>query len=122
MVVDQTPPVVVLDVPTQHAGTSGPQVRMRWQTREAHPAAAGAVDLAYSDTADGPWTPIAEGLDDTGQFEWVAQGTPGGRMFLRVLVRDAAGNAGQAITTEPMLIDWVRPSARITDVEVRIAE
>ena len=122
VVVDQTPPVVVLDVPTQHAGTSGPQVRMRWQTREAHPAVAGAVELAYSETADGPWTPIAEGLDDTGQFEWVAQGTPGGRMFLRVLVRDAAGNVGQAITTEPMLIDWVRPSARITDVEVRIAE
>lgn len=122
VVVDATPPVVVIETPTQHAGTSGPQLRIRWQTREAHPAKTGAVDLAYSETADGPWTAIAEGLEDTGQFEWVAQGTPGGRMFLRALVRDAAGNVGQTVTSEPMLIDWVRPSARITDVEVRISE
>ena len=122
VVVDETPPQVTLAPPTQHTSATGPVVRVRWQARDPHPGREKSVDIAYAESASGPWTPIASGIDDTGQYDWRTEGMPGGRLYLRVTARDAAGNLGQGTTAEPVIVDFVRPTARITDVEVRAAE
>lgn len=127
VVVDETPPKVTLSPPTQHAGSSGPTVRLNWQASDPHPANRGAVDIAYATSPKGPWKPIASGLEDTGQYEWRTTDSSGprpsgGRLYFRVTARDAAGNIGAGITAEPVVVDFVRPKARITDVVVRVPE
>ena len=39
------------------------------------------------------------------------------KLFVRIAVRDEAGNQARAETEQPVLIDLTRPTARIVDVE-----
>lgn len=130
VVVDQTPPSVKVARPTQVAGAAGPVVRLRWQASDPHPADRRAIDIAYAANPKGPWKPIASGLENTGQYQWrttnsdgprrsSGQALSGGRLYFRVTARDAAGNVGTGISAEPVVVDFVRPTARITDVVVR---
>jgi hypothetical protein len=37
-------------------------------------------------------------------------------VFLKVIARDAAGNAREVITRDPVLVDLVRPKAKISGI------
>ncbi|HEX4608749.1 MAG TPA: hypothetical protein VH092_11150, partial [Urbifossiella sp.] len=82
----------------------------------------------------GPWRPVAGTGDgpviqagavgqtaprrvaNTGRYAWrVPAGLPP-RVYLKVTARDAAGNATEQVTREPLLIDLTKPRARITGV------
>ncbi|HEX6986395.1 MAG TPA: hypothetical protein VF170_13515, partial [Planctomycetaceae bacterium] len=102
VVVDQTPPVATLQPPTQGPGQQSPVVQIRWSVQDANPLQAKAIDLEYGQSADGPWTPIATGLDDKGGYDWAVTSVPAAQLFLRLTARDAAGNAGYAVTAEPV--------------------
>jgi len=116
--VDETPPVATIQPPTQTAGAKSPVVQFRWAVGDANPVKAKAIDLEYAATADGPWTPIATGIDDQGGYDWAIESAPPGRTFVRLTARDAAGNVGQAVTAEPVVVDLKLPTARITDIDV----
>lgn len=116
--VDETPPVASLQPPSQTAGAKSPVVQLRWAVEDANPVKEKAIDLDFASSPDGPWTPIATGIDDQGAYDWALESTPPGRMFVRLTARDAAGNAGQAVTAEPIMVDLTRPTARITDIDV----
>ncbi len=118
VVVDQTPPVVSLETPSQSVGTQGGVVKIQWTAQDAHPANSAAVDLDYASAATGPWSPIATGIENAGTHDWAVSKLPAGRVFVRVTARDAAGNVGQAITSEPVTVDLTRPTARITDIAI----
>ena len=64
---------------------------IRWQAydRYLHEA---PVTLLVSDKPDGPWSPIAEGLPNTGQYTWTVDGRAPRQFFLRLVVCDQAGN------------------------------
>lgn len=74
------------------------------------------ISLAYGDRMDGPWTPIASGIDNTGRYVWRLDNTVPNRVFLRLEARDEAGNVAIAVTDEPISIDRLRPQGRIRDV------
>jgi hypothetical protein len=118
VVVDQTPPVAKLSPPTQTAGKQAPVVQFRWTVEDAHPLKAKAIGLDYAASPRGPWTPIASDLDDTGSYDCETTSLPAAQLFERVTARDAAGNVGQAVTSEPVTVDLVRPSARLTEIDV----
>lgn len=52
-----------------------------------------AVDLFYSDNAGQTWIPLAEGLSDTGYYQWQVSSLPPGDAYrLRVVARDPHGS------------------------------
>ena len=74
------------------------------------------VSLFYSSSRVGPWLPIAEGLENNGRYAWpIGERTPG-KFYLRLEVRDAAGNVGVHEMSEPIEIDRSRPTIHIRGV------
>ncbi|HMP78962.1 MAG TPA: hypothetical protein PKD54_05885 [Pirellulaceae bacterium] len=75
------------------------------------------IHLSYATTGDGPWTMIADGLENTGNYPWKVDSNVPARIFLRLDAIDAAGNVTTSITTEPVDLSGLVPKSRITGVE-----
>ncbi len=117
VVVDQTPPALELISAQQGQGAELNQILIRWRTQDSHPSDK-PIALYYSANPNGPWEPISTWRQDTGSFAWgVGPGMPG-QIYIRVMARDAAGNVSKVDSTQPLLVDLTRPTARIVDVEV----
>jgi hypothetical protein len=114
--VDQTPPTVELLSAQQGLGANSNRVQVRWRIADEH-LASKPVSVYYSANRTGPWEAISGWTDDQGGFEWaVAPGSPS-QFYVRVVVRDVAGNTAKAESAQPILVDLARPTARIVDVE-----
>ena len=50
------------------------------------------ITLSFSEAARGPWTPIASGLENTGSYTWHIEGKVPALVYLRLEIRDEAGN------------------------------
>lgn len=89
------------------------------------------ITIEWSDKPTGPWQPIATGdvvqvgatsvpqarrLPNSGQHSWrVPTGLPP-RVYLKLTARDAAGNPKEVITRDPILVDLVKPRAKISGI------
>ena len=118
--VDQTAPTVELLPVQQGHGASFNKLLIRWRVTEEHPSEK-SVSLYYASSRTGPWEPISGWREDrNGEYEWtVGPGAPV-QFYLRVMVRDAAGNIGKADTAQPIIVDLSRPTAQILDVEMPV--
>lgn len=74
------------------------------------------VTLLFASSANGPWTPIASGLENTGSYRWRVDERVPSRIALRLEVRDQAGNVGTFDLADPVTIDRQRPEGRIRAV------
>ncbi len=74
------------------------------------------VTLAFSQNSSGPWTTIAAGLENTGRYDWQLDSRVPPLIYLRLEVRDEAGNLAIQERSEPVALDQLRPSAKIRDV------
>ena len=63
------------------------------------------------------WVPIAEPMENTGQYVWAVPLNVPPRFLIRVDVLDTAGNHGSAETPEPIAIDRARPRSRILSLD-----
>jgi hypothetical protein len=114
--VDVTPPQVVMMQPVpdkEHHDT----ILLTWNAIEANPTPT-PVLLEWAEQETSEWHVIGPGeLPNTGSFAWkVPPGTPA-RVFLRLTMRDLAGNVAVAQTTEPQGIDLKAPTITGIDVE-----
>ncbi|MEZ6058831.1 MAG: hypothetical protein R3C19_00550 [Planctomycetaceae bacterium] len=113
--VDQTVPVIDFDQPQVLADNHG-SVHLNWRVADQS-GLVEAVRLEVSSMVGGPWTPVFDWQQNPGHFEWPIQpGTPPSVHF-RVLARDAAGNVASAQTSQAVLIDQKRPTARVLRVQ-----
>lgn len=71
------------------------------------------IALSFSDTPDGPWTTIAAGLRNDGDYVWPADPQLPRQIFLRIDVTDQAGNVGTHIVDRPIDSQGLAPRARI---------
>ena len=74
------------------------------------------VSLLFATNPNGPWTPIASGLENTGSYRWRLDPRVPERIVLRLEVRDEAGNVGIFDTADPVALDRHRPEGRIRGV------
>jgi hypothetical protein len=81
------------------------------------------ITLQWSENPNGPWQAIAENIANsggtaplTGRYAWQLPPKMPYRIFLRVEVRDRAGNVGIAQTQEPVLVDLTVPEVEITGI------
>lgn len=114
--VDQTAPMIELLPIEQGQGATANNLLIRWRTHEEHPAEK-PVFLYYAISRQGPWQPIALGMDDIGQFAWSVSPNVPTKFFLRLEIRDSAGNVARVETPDPLMVDLSRPTADIVDIE-----
>ncbi len=130
-----TPPQmrVIVDTRSPEADLSAPKggesvrpetsLLVRWTTRDEHLDEA-PVTLAWSDDAGRSWRSFATDLPATGSREWRVPQTDGARLWLRLTVRDTAGNAAVATIRQPLLVDaapGLDPSAEAPSAMARAA-
>jgi len=68
------------------------------------------ITLEYAELPTGPWKLIGPPqIPNTGHFEWQVPNDIPGKVFLRMTVRDQAGNASVAVTKEAVPVDTTPP-------------
>jgi len=113
--VDLTKPLGNLISAEQGSGDEACELVICWEAADER-LAPRPISLRMSESPDGPWHAIASGLENTGRYAWrLDQRTPQ-RLFLRLEVRDEAGNIRIDDSTEPVTIERFRPQGRIRDV------
>jgi len=113
--VDLTKPLARILSAEQVPGSGPGQLVIRWQV-EDWMLAARPIGLYFSPSREGPWSPIATGLENTGQYAWALDRRTAEQLFLRLEARDEAGNVGIFETPLPISIDQRRPQGRIREV------
>lgn len=113
--VDTTKPLVRL-LPVDTAGESPTgELTIRWEATDQM-LAARPVALAFGPSPTGPWTILASGLENSGHYAWRFDSRVGDEVFLRLEVRDEAGNIQVIESATPLEIVRARPQGRITNV------
>jgi len=118
--VDRTPPVVELFSPQPDARDTNALI-LSWKASDPNLAPT-PVRIYWSETSTGEWKSVtpsgAAGLDGaslpaSGKYTWVLPpGTPI-KVFLKAVAVDQAGNSGEAVTPQPILIDLLKPSGKV---------
>lgn len=71
------------------------------------------ITLSFSDSVSGPWTTIAAGLRNTGDYVWPADPQLPRQIYLRIDALDQASNVGSYVLEEPIDTQGLAPRARI---------
>jgi len=85
---------------------------LTWQAEDKN-LADRPVSLEWSPAKSGPWTAIGTDLANTGRHTWAVTGDVPPNVYLRLTVRDVAGNAAVAVTDNPVLVDLSIPEVSI---------
>jgi hypothetical protein len=116
--VDTTAPTAQLLTPQIGRGASRNKVLLRWTASDANLGST-PVLLEYAAEASGPWQKVGDWQANSGRYIWALERGLPGKVYLRLTVKDEAGNLTQTPAVEPLFIDFVRPTARIVDVEAK---
>ncbi|MGC3971056.1 MAG: hypothetical protein QM775_28080 [Pirellulales bacterium] len=102
--VDLTQPLVRLTTAEPDEKNSPCRLKINWEAQDAN-LGAQAVTLSYSANPQGPWIPLAQGVAPAGGH--VCDFDPQGPdyAFLKIDVRDEAGNVGSFATTTAIPIE-----------------
>lgn len=71
------------------------------------------INLSYSESIDGPWIPIANGLKNTGIYLWRAEPDVPAKVFLKMEAVDKAGNIGVHRLDVPIDTKGLAPRGKI---------
>ncbi len=114
--VDNTKPhAELLNVRSNPNGDDG-SLHITWTAKDKnlHPE---PIDLYYAVNRQGPWQPIAKGLKNEGIYRWTPAAEVGSHAFIRLTVRDQAGNTASSESVQPVpLDDMSRPRGRLVGV------
>jgi hypothetical protein len=113
--VDLTKPFAKLTGIELGTGDHAGELLIRWEASDAM-LAARPVTLLFSERPEGPWSTIAAGLDNTGGYAWRFDNRVPDRIFVRLDVRDEAGNVGQFQIAEPISLAGNRPEGHLRSV------
>jgi hypothetical protein len=106
--VDQTPPVATLSMQPVHRNT----LLLSWEAHDNN-LAPNPITLEWAESRGGQWQTIARDLPNLpSSYKWdlpTGAGALPPRVYLRLTVRDVAGNVCVAETREPQLIDLSEP-------------
>ncbi len=108
--IDRTPPAVQLFEP--QLDPQRPNILVITWTASDRNLAPNPITLEWADQPSGPWNPIGgPALANSSRFDWQLPGTMPAEVYLRILVRDTAGNVTEAVTRTKILIDLHKPKA-----------
>lgn len=110
--VDCTPPRVRLTSAIYGEGQHAGQLDIRWEAADDW-LVDRPVTLQFSEQPQGPWSTIASGIPNTGQYYWPVEARIPEKIFLRIEVLDEAGNKGEYQLNEAVSTTGLVPQGRI---------
>ncbi len=112
VVVDQTDPVVGISGAKYGEGDRAGSLVIAYHCEDRY-LTSRPITLAFSDSPSGPWTTIAAGLRNIGDYVWPADPQLPRQIYLRIDATDQAGNVGGYVLEEPIDTRGLAPRARI---------
>ncbi|MGI9458003.1 MAG: hypothetical protein ACR2NU_15670 [Aeoliella sp.] len=110
--IDTTSPTAKLTGLEQGEGYFTDHLMVSWQADDSS-ASDSTVSLSYSSHSTGPWVVAASGLRHNGRYAWrLARHLPA-QFYVRLEVRDPAGNVATDLTAVPVTVDLPTPSVRL---------
>ncbi|WP_437187050.1 Ig-like domain repeat protein [Planctomicrobium sp. SH668] len=116
VIVDRTAPVGVLHPLQPGDDPSLNNVRISWEAKDPD-LVDQPISLYFSYAATGPWELIKSDLPNTQFHDWSIPQNVDQPFYVRMDIRDRAGNSTRVYTAEPFVVDQSVPKARITEVE-----
>jgi len=110
--IDLTRPKARLVSAAYGQGNAAGKLDIRWEAADAN-LTSRPVTISISDEPGGAFTPIAAGLPNSGQYYWDFDPRSPRLIYLRLEVRDEAGNVAVDQLTEPIKIEGLQPKGRI---------
>lgn len=89
---------------------------LKWEATDKN-LAANPVTLEWAEQPDREWQSIARELPNTGRYSWRLPPAIPAQVYLRLTVRDQAGNVAVAQTDRPQLIDLSEPEGRLLGLQ-----
>jgi hypothetical protein len=114
--VDLTKPVVRIGSVDVGRGPDLGRLTINWTATDKN-LGRQPIALSYAEQASGPWTPIANNLENSGRYTWQMPGGVPYKFLVRVEASDRAGNVGVAETTNPVIVDLAQPKGLILGVD-----
>jgi hypothetical protein len=114
--VDWTKPSVEDVAAVVGRGPDTGKLTVTWRALDKNMAAQ-PITLSYAQQKDGPWTPFARDLENTGRYVWRMDQNVPFKFFVRVEAKDKAGNVGSADTDKQAIVDLSQPKGVILGVE-----
>ena len=112
VVVDQVQPKIRLTDALFGEGNRSGSLIIRYECEDAH-LMQRPIALSFSDTVEGPWTTIAAGLLNDGEYIWPGDPELPRQIYLRIDAKDRAGNIGTYVLKRPIDSRGLAPRARI---------
>jgi hypothetical protein len=113
--VDLAPPRAELRIADPGQGPFAGQLIIRWSAQDEN-LAPRPIALFYSAAAKGPWSTIATDIDNSGEYAWRLGREAPPRAFLRLEVRDNAGNVDVQQSPTAIDLSLPRPTGRLRNV------
>jgi hypothetical protein len=115
--VDMTAPEAKLFNPVPHPKSRNILI-LSWQAHDPNhqELAKDPITLQWTERKGGMWQNIAANLANKGQYEWQLPPNLPDHVYLRLIVRDVAGNEGVAETPDAQLVDLSEPEGIILGV------
>ncbi len=113
--VDTTRPIARISSASYGEGVHAGELDIRWEVVDES-IGDRAITLLFSDQPAGPWTTIAAGLPNTKQYYWSVDPNTPRQIYLRLEVRDEAGNTAEHQLVEPISTTGLVPKAFIRSV------
>lgn len=96
--VDLTKPVVQLLGAELNIMAKAPALVIRWNAKDRN-FGPRPITLLYAERLEGPWTPVAANVENSGRYEWSMPACVPSSVFVRIQAVDLMGNTGMAQTT-----------------------
>ena len=124
--VDTTKPKAEIIAVQAGTGPESGVLTVFWKAEDKNLASDG-IDLYYATSTEGPWTAIAKNVHNDkgneGQYRWTPPTQAGAQSYLRLVVRDRAGNSAISQTVQPIpLDDLSRPRVHLLGVSTSAAQ
>lgn len=114
--VDETCPVVKIQDVQIGRGAEFGNIYLHYTATDAN-ICGKPVSISMATSREGPWTPVATGLENCGKYVWQMPKDLPYQFYLRVEACDRAGNVGNDATIEPIKVDMTRPRGTILGVD-----
>lgn len=113
--VDLEQPQAELQAAELGQGPMADHLLIRWTGADAN-LAARPVSLFFSDQPQGPWSTIATDVDNSGKYAWPLLRQVPERLYLRLEIRDKAGNVAVRGSTAPVELKLPQPTGTFRNV------
>jgi hypothetical protein len=114
--VDWTEPTAELTSAIYGSGARAGELEIHWQAEDAR-LNERPVSLKFSDAPGGSWSTIASSLPNKGVYRWRVDGRVPPQIYLRLEVRDEAGNLAVHELERPIPNDGLVPRGTIRGIK-----